>query len=168
MSPSHHPDDLVRLFNHCFMQSHQTILAYGGEEPLYVPANEAQPYHTIFFAHGFFNSALHECAHWLIAGKERRKLVDYGYWYMPDGRNSAQQMLFQQVEVKPQALEWILAQAAGSRFHCSFDNLNGEEGDYTAFNTAVTQQMLAYQKNGLPARARLFHQALLGYYQPPT
>lgn len=161
---SHHADDLIQLFNTCFMQSHQTLLAYGKDEPLYVPANAEQPYHAIYFAHGFFNSALHECAHWLIAGKKRRQLVDYGYWYIPDGRNAEQQALFQQVEVKPQALEWILAQAAGSQFNCSFDNLNGAGGDYATFEAAVAQQMLDYKKNGLPARARLFQQALLKHY----
>lgn len=168
MNYSHHPDDLIKLFNQCFMHSHQTILAYGGDEPLYVPANKEQLYHTIFFAHGFFNSALHECAHWLIAGKERRQLVDFGYWYVPDGRTAEQQELFQQVEVKPQALEWILAQAAGSRFQCSFDNLHGTAEKHEQFEAAVTQQMLHYQKHGLPARARLFQQALLSYYQAHT
>ena len=158
------PDDLILLFNRCFMQSHHTILAYGGDEPLYLPAHAGQAYHTIFFAHGFFNSALHECAHWLLAGKERRTLVDYGYWYAPDGRNATQQALFQQVEVKPQALEWIFSQATGCRFEFSFDNLNGDTADHTQFQEAVTQQMLHYQQYGLPSRAQVFHQALLSHF----
>ncbi|MCD8524594.1 MAG: elongation factor P hydroxylase [Gammaproteobacteria bacterium] len=161
----HHPDDLIRLFNDCFIKSHHTILAYGGDEPLYIPANETQTYHTIFFAHGFFNSALHECAHWFLAGEKRRQLIDYGYWYIPDGRNVEEQALFQQVEVKPQALEWVLSQAAGSRFHCSIDNLKGLSSPYEKFQSDVEKQMLDYQKKGLPPRARLFQQALLSYYQ---
>ncbi|MES2205135.1 MAG: elongation factor P hydroxylase [Pseudomonadota bacterium] len=165
MSDFHHPNGLVYLFNHIFLKSHNTILAYGKDEPLYLPANEARPHNVIYFAHGFFNSALHECAHWMIAGKERRQLEDYGYWYEPDGRNAEQQTLFQQVEVKPQALEWIFSQAAGSKFECSFDNLNAPVEDYEQFKSAVQKQMLEYQKNGLPRRARIFYEALVSYYQ---
>lgn len=165
MSERHHPDDLITLFNHCFLQSYNTILAYGKSEPVYLPANQQSPHHIIFFAHGFFNSALHECAHWMIAGKSRRQLEDYGYWYEPDGRNAEQQALFQQVEVKPQALEWIFSQAAGSKFELSFDNLNAPVEDYAQFKNAVTKQMLDYQQNGLPSRARLFFRALEGYYK---
>lgn len=165
MNISHDPGDLIRLFNHCFLQSHNTILAYGKDEPLYLPANDSQPHNVIYFAHGFFNSALHECAHWMIAGAERRKLIDFGYWYVPDGRNAEQQALFQQVEVRPQALEWMFAQAAGSKFEFSFDNLTAPAEDYEQFKHAVTQQILDYQKNGLPRRARVFYEVLLGYYQ---
>jgi elongation factor P hydroxylase len=160
----HHPDDLIRLFHKCFFQPYNTILAYGKDEPVYVPANPQQAHHTIYFAHGFFNSALHECAHWLIAGEERRKLIDFGYWYIPDGRNAQQQALFQQVEVKPQALEWMLSQAAGSKFDFSFDNLDGSVEDYAQFKLAVTQQRLSYQQKGLPPRAALFYQALFTHY----
>lgn len=165
MKKKHHPDDLITLFNNCFLKSHNTILAYGKDEPLYVPANAQQPHHTIYFAHGFFNSALHECAHWMIAGKARRQCEDYGYWYVPDGRNAEQQALFQQVEVKPQAIEWMLSQAAGSKFDFSFDNLNGAMGDDEQFKQAVTQQMLEYQQKGLPLRARVFYQELLKFYR---
>lgn len=161
----HHPDDLIRLFEQCFLQSHQTILAYGTDEPVYLPANEGQPCHTIFFAHGFFSSALHECAHWLIAGKARRVLEDYGYWYIPDGRDADQQALFQQVEVKPQALEWVLSKAAGYRFQLSVDNLNGDVTGAEDFQAAVAQQVRCYEQQGLPPRAQRFHQALLRHYQ---
>ena len=165
MQRTHSPDDLIALFNYCFLKSHNTILAYGNDEPYYLPANEQQPHNVIYFAHGFFNSALHECAHWMIAGKARRKLEDYGYWYEPDGRNAEQQKLFQQVEVKPQALEWIFSQAAGSKFECSFDNLNAPVEDYEQFKHAVTKQMLEYQQNGLPGRAKVFYETLLKFYR---
>lgn len=61
-------------------------------------------------------------------GKERRKLEDFGYWYEPDGRSEERQRDFEKVEVKPQALEWILATAAGFRYFASADNLNGNPG----------------------------------------
>ena len=159
----HHPDDLIRIFNSCFQSTHQTILAYGDDEPLYMPADEHREHHTIYFAHRFFSSALHECAHWLIAGKERRKQVDYGYWYVPDGRTVEQQELFQSVEVKPQALEWILSNAANYKFQFSIDNLNGAPFDLDEFKKAVYNQVLVYEKDGLPPRASLFQQALFRY-----
>jgi elongation factor P hydroxylase len=164
MSLSHHPDDLIRLFNSCFLESHHTQLAYGQEEPIYLPQSAEQPYHTIFFAHGFFSSALHECAHWLLAGEQRRQLVDYGYWYVPDGRTPEQQAIFQQVEVKPQALEWTLSNACRHPFRLSFDNLNGAAADYEQFSEAVHHQMQIYAREGLPARAQKFHTVLLTYY----
>lgn len=58
-----------------------------------------------------FNSALHEISHWTIAGAKRRLLPDLGYWYAPDGRTKEQQDLFEQVEIKPQAIEWLFAQS---------------------------------------------------------
>jgi elongation factor P hydroxylase len=161
----HHPDDLITLFNHCFTDSHETQLAYGADDPLYQPAHPDHPYHMIYFAHGFFSSALHECAHWFIAGEARRKLTDFGYWYIPDGRNEQQQQLFQQVEVKPQAIEYLLSLAAGYQFHFSIDNLQGEPVDTTAFEQAVLKQVENYEQHGLPKRAQLFKEALVNFYR---
>ena len=62
-------------------------------------------------------------SHWCIAGKERRDLSDFGYWYAPDGRSSAQQQAFERVEIKPQALEYLFTLACGRRFQVSQDNL---------------------------------------------
>lgn len=160
----HHYQDLIEIFNTCFSSDYNTRLVKGDAEPVYLPAHEDQTYHAIFFAHGFFSSALHECAHWLIAGKMRRQLIDYGYWYAPDGRNKEQQILFQQVEVKPQALEWILTVATGSRFQLSIDNLNGEEFATEAFKEDVYQQVLRYIEEGLSKRAAFFREALCSFY----
>ncbi|KTD39100.1 transporting ATPase [Legionella nautarum] len=161
----HHYHDLITIFNNCFTEKYNTKLVKGDDEPLYLPADENRPYHAIFFAHGFFSSALHECSHWLIAGKERRKLVDFGYWYEPDGRNPEQQKHFEIVEVKPQALEWILATAAGHSFRVSIDNLNGIESDSSAFKDAIYQQVLTYCEKGLPKRAKLFRDSLAQFYK---
>jgi elongation factor P hydroxylase len=103
---------------------------------------------------------LHEIAHWCVAGEARRQLPDYGYWYCPDGRNAEQQKQFEQVEVKPQALEWIFSRAANRRFRVSVDNLNGVETDPTAFRQAVYQQVLFYCDSGLNPRAEQFRRAL--------
>ncbi|MDX1454750.1 MAG: elongation factor P hydroxylase, partial [Gammaproteobacteria bacterium] len=107
----HDVDALIRLFNSLFEDSHNTILVRGDDEPLYLPADTGHPRHRIIFAHGFFASALHEIAHWCIAGPQRRQLVDYGYWYRPDGRNAEEQRAFEDVEARPQALERIFSEA---------------------------------------------------------
>ena len=167
MSKVHQYQDLINIFNHCFATQYNTRLVKGGDEPLYLPADENRPYHAIFFAHGFFSSALHECSHWLIAGAERRKLVDFGYWYAPDGRTAEQQALFQRVEVKPQALECILSAAAGHPFRVSIDNLDGAESDTHLFKEAVEQQVKIYNEQGLPKRAECFRSALIQFYGLP-
>ncbi|WP_304599273.1 elongation factor P hydroxylase [Legionella sp. PC997] len=164
----HQYQDLITLFDRCFGKEFNTRLIKGDDEPIYLPANEAHSYNALYFAHGFFSSALHECSHWLIAGEERRKQVDFGYWYMPDGRSAEQQALFQHVEVKPQALEWILSKAAGHKFHVSIDNLNGgaeAEADTVAFKKAVYEQVVYYCQHGLPARAQKFRDALSSFYE---
>ena len=160
----HNYQDLIFVFNQCFRSEFNTQLVKGEDEPIYLPADENRDFHAIFFAHGFFSSALHECAHWLVAGAERRQLIDFGYWYEPDGRNADQQALFQKVEIKPQAIEWILSVACGYRFQVSIDNLNGQSSDTNAFKESVYQQVLVYCQKGLPKRAELFRRALCEFY----
>lgn len=160
----HHYQDLISIFNECFALKYNTKLVKGDNEPVYLPADEHRSFHAIFFAHGFFSSALHECSHWLIAGKERRQQIDFGYWYIPDGRSAEQQDLFQSVEVKPQAMEWVFSVATGHRFRVSVDNLDGAEGDTERFKEAVYQQVLSYCQQGLPQRAKLFREALCNFY----
>ncbi|PAV26749.1 hypothetical protein CF392_04075 [Tamilnaduibacter salinus] len=162
---THHPDDLIRLFNRCFLQQWNTELVRGEDEPEYVPASGEYPHHRVVFAHGFYASALHETSHWCIAGERRRQLYDYGYWYCPDGRTAQQQAEFEKVEVRPQALEWIFSEAAGFRFHISLDNLSGDgAADEARFRRAVSQQALRYLDQGLPVRAKRFCDALLEAY----
>ena len=161
----HRIDDIILLFNQCFLEQYNTRLVRGGEEPVYLPAGDGRTHHELHFAHGFYRSALHESAHWLIAGEARRQQVDFGYWYEPDGRTVQQQSLFEQVEVKPQALEWILSQAAGVQFRVSVDNLDGEPSDSSAFKQAVYSQVLSYVQHGLWPRAERLRLALCRFYQ---
>ena len=163
---SHDYSDLIRLFSECFSDSENTRLVAGEHEPYYQPAGEL-PYHQVVFAHGFFASALHEIAHWCIAGEQRRQLFDYGYWYQPDGRNAEQQALFEQIERKPQALEWLFSLCSGAPFQVSVDNLSGIEVDRAGFSEAVRQQLLSYMQHGLPPRAEQFAKALAAFYQQP-
>ena len=135
-------DWLILHFNDWF--SHQNVkLVYGNAEPEYFPATKERSA-EIQFAHGFFNSALHEISHWTIAGPKRRLLPDLGYWYTPDGRSNEQQKLFEQVEIKPQAIEWLFAQAFGLKFRVSVDNLTGDGGDSIEFKDNVYQQVQQY------------------------
>lgn len=166
----HTLSDIIAIFNGCFEQEFNTRLVKGGDEPVYIPAGhktegyDVLPYHAIYFARGFYSSALHEISHWLIAGAERRKLEDFGYWYEPDGRSAEQQREFEKVEVKPQAIEWVLATAADFRYFASADNLNGNPGDPTAFKRAVYAQVRKYAENGLPERAEKLRHALSRFY----
>ncbi len=156
---------LIRLFNHCFMESENTGLVGGGKEPLYKPAGADSEYHQVIFKADYCASALHEVAHWCIAGSQRRLKPDYGYWYSPDGRSKTLQKKFESVEVKPQALEWIFADATPNVvFSISIDNLNGTAFDLPAFKINVYRQALSYLAKGLPARASIFLKALQKYY----
>ena len=165
-------EPLMALFDQTFLTRFNTRLIRGGDEPVYLPADDQTPYHQVVFAHGYFSSALHEIAHWCIAGQQRRLLEDYGYWYCPDGRDATQQREFEQVEVKPQALEWILSEACGRKFHISTDNLDGDpvsvEQGRQNFRAAVVTQAALYLENGLPARAEILKEALLDYYHRHT
>lgn len=161
----HRYQDLIALFNRTFANQHKTVLIKGDHEPIYIPAVSPEQFHQVVFAHGYFASALHEIAHWCIAGEKRRLLEDYGYWYCPDGRDSEQQAKFEQVEIKPQAIEWAFSLAANKGFKVSTDNLNGAEVDHIGFQLKVSQQAKFYLKNGFPLRAEQFIHVLQAFYK---
>jgi elongation factor P hydroxylase len=159
--PKHSSAALEQAFDGCFRDSYGTVLVGGAPEPLYIPSASAprEP-HKVLYRENYFASALHEAAHWCIAGSKRRKLDDYGYWYAPDGRSPLQQEEFERVEVRPQALEWIFSDACGWEFQLSADNLEGGAGASEAFARAVGAQRDAYLAEGLPMRATSFLTAL--------
>ncbi len=161
----HDITDLIHLFDKTFFLTFNTRLIKGDDEPVYLPANLTCNYHQIIFAHGFYASALHEISHWCLAGKARRLQEDFGYWYLPDGRNKAQQEKFEQVEIKPQAIEWALSVACGRKFDVSVDNLNGDiEPDRFVFKEKVLAQVNSYLSNGFPAQAQTFIDVLVKFY----
>ncbi len=82
---THEYQDLITIFNDTFLEQFNTKLELGGDEPIYLPADDEHPHHRIIFARGFYASALHEISHWCVAGPERRLLEDFGYWYEPMG-----------------------------------------------------------------------------------
>ncbi|MEJ6473294.1 elongation factor P hydroxylase [Pseudoalteromonas piscicida] len=163
----HNIEDLIAVFNGLFLSTLNTELVAGEDEPIYLPANKEHSHHRIVFAHGFYASALHEIAHWLVAGKARRQQEDYGYWYCPDGRDKTQQHEFEKVEVKPQAIEWALSCAAGFAFNVSVDNLNGEQTCRFSFQKRVHQQVLTFLEHGFNSRTTQLLKALSDFYNTP-
>lgn len=157
---------LIGVFHTVFYSSYNTQLVANGTEPLYIPASHDQPA-QIIFSHDYFASALHEIAHWCVAGAERRMQEDYGYWYAPDGRSEAQQREFEQVEVRPQALEWIFSVAAGKPFKVSADNLALGLGPSETFKGAICEQAQIFCKTGLPERPRMLVDALQNAFGQP-
>ncbi|MDT0593951.1 elongation factor P hydroxylase [Glaciecola petra] len=166
----HNSVDLESLFASCFEEQFSTILIGGADEPLYQPNCQKHKRHVVYYRYDYFASALHEIAHWCIAGDKRRQQEDYGYWYVPDGRNARDQVKFLQVEIKPQALEYAFSKACGIPFCVSIDNLSHEACDITRkkeeqdFTNAVQKQLSLYQVKGFPTRAQSFLQVLNDYY----
>lgn len=168
MNKTHHYQALIDIFDNCFLAEFNTRLIKGDDEPIYLPADDEQPFNRIVFAHGYYASGLHEISHWCIAGEARRQQVDFGYWYCPDGRDAQTQRQFEDMEVKPQALEWLLCVAAGFPFNVSCDNLSGDvEPDRIAFQRRVHAQVMHYLDQGIPARPAQLIRALREYYNTP-
>jgi elongation factor P hydroxylase len=151
---------IERVFNATFADSHNTVLIGGAPEPFYRPADADHAQHRIFYREDFVSSSLHEIAHWLVAGPERRLLPDWGYWYAPDGRDAEQQGKFEQVEVKPQALEWLLHIACGLRFQVSLDNLGEHAGSGEVFKDRVHEQANTNIHHGVNDRTQQLYDAL--------
>ena len=168
---------LEAVFNDCFADRYSTRLEGDADEPIYLPATATQPA-RILYRYDYFASALHEIAHWCLAGEERRKHEDYGYWYASDSRSSEQQKDFLRVEVKPQALEWVFSAAAGYPFAVSLDNINARpanpDWDYwqqlkqqkIEFTQACRKQAMLWLENGFPTRAQTFITQLLSEFRP--
>lgn len=145
------------LFNRAFATTCNTVLRGGASEPLYSPACRKAPA-QITYREDFASSALHEVAHWCIAGAARRRQVDYGYWYSPEGRSRTEQVDFERVEARPQALEWVFSRSSGALFSLSLDSLAGDPdpADRLRFAREVVHQAERLLSVGLPTRAGRF------------
>ena len=148
-------EQICETFNGCFAQTH-TKLVGGASEPLYEPGEREA---RLYFREDYASSALHEIAHWCIAGADRRQQPDYGYWYR-EKRDIKQQRTFETVEVKPQALEWIFSVAAGVGFRVSRDNFDESTLDMNEFSAEVHAAVIALL-DGLPPRGERFIHALV-------
>jgi elongation factor P hydroxylase len=156
---------LETLFSRLFRFSERTVLVRATtSDPVFFPQCELREYAEIHFANDFFSSALHEIAHWLIAGRERRNKLDYGYWYKPDGRDQLEQAHFEKFEARNQGLEWILSVAADHEFHISADNLNGDETCCETFARAIQVNALAFIERGFEGRIKTIVEALIAEF----
>ncbi len=96
----------------------------GADDPFYsAPRPNAKA--KILFSNNYPRSLLHEVSHYCLAGKARRRLDDYGYWYHACGRTAAQQALFEQFEARPQGLEKAMCAIIGLDFSPSLDDFSG-------------------------------------------
>ena len=149
---------VMRLFNQEFAESDTTELIGGAAEPYYEPGS----LNRIYFRADYVRSALHEIAHWCVAGRRRRQLADYGYWYSPDGRGVAQQQAFFAVEARPQAIERCFCEAIGIPFSPSVDNVCAqiEREQVRRFEARIQEWCNQFERTGLPLRAARFITAL--------
>ncbi len=148
-------------FSKCFLEEYKTILEGGAKEPLYVPDEAGKGVNKLYYREDYLSSALHEVAHWCLAGDARRKSIDFGYWYVPEGRSATQQAKFQSVEARPQALEWLFSLACDCHFQLSLDNhLDLGIRDKYKFACSVAQEARTFILEGLPNRAKSFFMEL--------
>ena len=150
---------LAQIFNSTLGVQHRVQLIGGAPEPLYLPASEKRKCAEIHFREDYASSALHELAHWCLAGKKRRELEDYGYWY-ESVRDKSGQQRFEEAEIKPQATEWILSAAAGQCFRISSDNFLLESFDVEPFRHRVQSMVNTMLERGLPTRTEALAQVL--------
>lgn len=150
---------MCELFSSVFYAEHRTRLVGGFDEPFYV-APTAIKAGEIRFTKDYVRSALHEIAHWCVAGRERRRQDDFGYWYAPDGRSNAQQQVFYTVEVQPQAYEMYFCRCLGIPFDVSMDNLTGDVEGEDAFRASVHTRHDELSQSGFPPRVKAWGEAL--------
>ncbi len=153
--------EIERVFAGCFgpHTSHGTQLQGGAQEPLYEPAVDGSPA-RLWYREDFAASALHEAAHWCVAGPARRRRVDFGYTYSPPPRTAREQAAFFRAELKVQALESLFADAAGLPFRASADNLEADVRDFEQRVLAAKAATQVWLSTSADGRARLFAAAL--------
>ncbi len=154
---------IIKVFNQSLGARYRVRLEGGGAEPFYRAA-KAGDCAVIVFRADYSASALHEVAHWCLAGSRRRQLDDYGYWYLP-ARNAAEQAAFEVVETRPQALESLFAEAAGVDFRVSSDDVERLPSPF--FKAKVAEERRVIQQR-LSTRATCFLAALVAANSPLT
>ena len=138
---------------------YHTELVGGASEPFYKPADGGAPA-QLYFREDFPASALHEVAHWCIAGIKRRRQEDFGYHYIAGPRDARQQAAFFELELHTQSLESAFARALGLEFQPSADNLQADIDGFAAAIEAHTRALEAWLASPAGTRARRFIQAL--------
>lgn len=148
--------EICQCFNGLFGVAYNVELRGGGAEPDYIPPAPDQPGVLVARA-DFAASALHEAAHWCVAGAARRLQPDYGYLYLPPPRSGADQRKFFSWELRNQAVECYLSEAAGLPFRASADDPDLSLAALAAFEREVRARTAPQ-----PPRAVQLAQALRG------
>jgi elongation factor P hydroxylase len=149
---------IAAVFNREFAVSHRTMMAGGSVEPLYLPVRGSE-LALVAYTLDYPASALHEAAHWCLAGTTRRQRRDYGYWYVPGPRNAEQRRAFFAAELDVQALEAEFARVAGVKFVVSADDFEAPVEELEAFARRVHLRSAVYRRH-LPERAARMRAAL--------
>ena len=147
-------------FNDCFGEKYRVEMRGGEEEPVYIPPIE-DGLGKLIYRSDYASSALHEAAHWCIAGVARRALVDFGYEYSSPPRTSEQQDQFFRFECRVQALEWIFSDCAQVTFHPSADNLEADTGQFLGQLELAKVRELHRLENQFHSRASVFSRSLM-------
>lgn len=113
----------------------------GAEEPFY-RAPQANDNAILYFRSNYPRSLLHEMAHYCLAGDRRRQIDDFGFWYAPCGRTAEEQLRFETVEARPQALEKAMCEIVGLAFSPSLDDFSGRP----ASDIFLQQLAISYQE----------------------
>ncbi len=150
---------IADCFNATFLASERTRMIGGAAEPLYLPVRSGSPA-ELHYREDYAASALHEAAHWCIAGSERRSLTDFGYSYLPPPRTKPQQDAFFAFELKTQTLEALFADAAGLDFRASADNLDADVQSFARAIVEARPTVARWLVASRDDRARRFTRAL--------
>ena len=148
--------EVAAVFN-CTFSDHGVVMHGGYREPMYIPGTDAA---EIRYTLNHTASALHEAAHWCIAGRRRRRYTDYGYFYEPPPRSGMDRARFEDVEIEAQSVEVLFAEAAGSQFQPSGDDVGAPLFLVEAFGHRILERARERRQVGLPKRADKFRAAL--------
>lgn len=131
----------------------------GGKEPIYIPGTPTTMAWLVY-REDYASSALHEAAHWCIAGLYRRRQIDFGYAYSPPPRTYREQQQFFKLEERVQALEWIFSDAASIDFHPSADNLEVGIGPFEKRLAQAKDEIVTWIDNVSDERPSAFRKCL--------
>lgn len=151
---------LADAFNLSFGETYNVCCLGGFAQPEYLTAAQTQGPAQLRYTRDYAASALHEIAHWCVAGKPRLAQTDFGYGYLPPPRDNAAQQRFFALEFKVQALEAWFASGTGVRFVASADNFECSDEARTAFAQQIADALQACKLSDIPLRAQAFTIAL--------
>ena len=145
-------------FNNCFGENYRLEMRGGATEPIYIPPN-ADEIGKLIYRSDYASSALHEAAHWCIAGPARRARVDFGYEYLCPPRSPREQVF--RSEYRVQALEWIFSDCAQVVFHPSADNLDADTGQFLGKLELFKAEEVHRLESQFHSRASVFSRSLV-------